>query len=302
MDHQWLLTGEVYAVLAALVWAVAVILFRRSGEQVPPVSLNLFKSVVGLALFAISVPLVGSEFAPAQATAADWLILLFSGAVGIAVADTLFFAALNRLGAGRAAIVDCLYSPFIILWAVVLIDEEVGLHHLGAAGLVALAVWLGTWDPKQRADGAARRNLLWGVLMGGLAMLTMAGGIVVAKPVLERSDFWWATTVRLLGAMPLLLVHGLLPGHRRATIDCFRVGPHLRYVLPGSVLGTYFALGFWILGFKYTLASTAGVLNQTSTFFVLILATVWLKEPLTWRKAGAVVVGFAGASLAALQS
>jgi drug/metabolite transporter (DMT)-like permease len=301
MDLGWPAAGEVYAVLAALVWSVAVILFRRSGEQVPPVTLNLFKNTVGLGLFAISIPLAGSVFAPPDATATDWLILLFSGAIGIAVADTLFFAALNRLGAGRSAIVDCLYSPFVILWAVVLLHEKVGMYHLGAAVLVGVAVWLGTWEPKQRVDPDARRNLLWGVVMGGLAMFTMAAGIVAAKPVLERSDFWWATTVRLLGAAPLLIVHGLMPRHRKATRACFRWGPHWRYVLPGAVLGTYVALGLWILGFKYTLASTAGVLNQTSTFFVLILATLWLKEPLTVRKAGAVILGFAGASLAAFQ-
>lgn len=264
-------------------------------------TLNLFKTTVGFVLFAVSIPLAGSVFAPPDATAEDWVILLLSGAVGIAVADTLFFAALNRLGAGRSAIVDCLYSPFIILWAVVLLHEKVGMYHLGAAALVSVAVWLGTWEPKQRAEPSARRDLLWGVVAGGLAMFTMAAGIVAAKPVLEDSDFWWASTVRLLGAMPLLIIHGLLPKHRQATVACFKWGQHWRYVLPGSVLGTYVALGLWILGFKYALASTAGVLNQTSTFFVLILATLWLKEPLTKRKAGAVVLGFAGASLAAFQ-
>ncbi|MBW2524272.1 MAG: DMT family transporter [Deltaproteobacteria bacterium] len=299
MDHGFPAAGEVYAVLAAFAWSVAVILFRRGGEQVPPVTLNLFKNTVGLVLFGLSMVVVGAEWAPASATLVDWLILLFSGAVGIAVADTLFFAGLNRLGAGRAAIVDCLYSPFIILCAVLLIDERVGLYHLAAAVLVGIAVWLGTWQPKGTSDGATRQQLLIGVLCGALAMLTMAVGIVVAKPVLERSDFWWATTVRLIGAAPFLLIHGLLPRHRAATFACFRPGAHLRYVLPGSVLGVYVALGLWILGFKYALASTAGVLNQTSTFFVLMLATWWLKEPLTWRKALAVVMGFAGASLAA---
>jgi drug/metabolite transporter (DMT)-like permease len=154
---------------------------------------------------------------------------------------------------------------------------------------------------RMTVSGSTMINLLWGVVMGGLAMFTMAAGIVAAKPVLERSDFWWATTVRLLGAAPLLVVHGLMRKHRQATRDCFRWGPHWRYVLPGAVLGTYVALGLWILGFKYALASTAGVLNQTSTFFVLILATLWLKEPLTKRKAGAVILGFAGASLATFQ-
>ncbi len=36
--------GEVWALLAALIWSVAVILFKRTGEEVPPLALNLFKN------------------------------------------------------------------------------------------------------------------------------------------------------------------------------------------------------------------------------------------------------------------
>ena len=35
--------GEFFALGAAVVWATAVILFRRSGETTPPFSLNLFR-------------------------------------------------------------------------------------------------------------------------------------------------------------------------------------------------------------------------------------------------------------------
>jgi drug/metabolite transporter (DMT)-like permease len=41
------------------------------------------------------------------------------------------------------------------------------------------------------------------------------------------------------------------------------------------------------------------VLNQLSTIFVIILATLFLREKLTWRKAVAVVLGFGGGILAA---
>ncbi|MBN2359509.1 MAG: EamA family transporter, partial [Deltaproteobacteria bacterium] len=61
--------------------------------------------------------------------------------------------------------------------------------------------------------------------------------------------------------------------------------------------GAYFALVLWILGFKYAAASVAGVINQTSTILVLLLATVFLGEPLTRRKVIAIGMGFAGAVL-----
>ena len=41
--------------------------------------------------------------------------MVVSGALGIGVADTMFFECLERLGASKTAVVECLYSPVVIL-------------------------------------------------------------------------------------------------------------------------------------------------------------------------------------------
>src|SRR5512142_3050641 len=88
-------TGEFYSIACALIWAVAVILFRKGGEHVPPLALNLFKDTVGLGLFLVTLPLLGVSLT-AHHPPSDWLVLLASGVLGIGFADTLFFACLNR--------------------------------------------------------------------------------------------------------------------------------------------------------------------------------------------------------------
>ena len=45
--------GELYALAAAVVWSCAVILFRRSGETVAPLAMNLFRVAVSGALFLV---------------------------------------------------------------------------------------------------------------------------------------------------------------------------------------------------------------------------------------------------------
>ena len=50
----------------------------------------------------------------------------------------------------------------------------------------------------------------------------------------------------------------------------------------------------WIAGFKYTTATTAGILNQSSVVFSLVLATIFLREPFTRRKLVAVVLALTG--------
>jgi drug/metabolite transporter (DMT)-like permease len=83
-------------------------------------------------------------------------------------------------------------------------------------------------------------------------------------------------------------------------VAVFRPGPHWKVAIPGAVIGTYFALFLWILGMTYTQTNTASVLNQSSTIFVLALATIFLREPLTWRRGAAIIIGMAAAVLVAL--
>ena len=42
--------GEFFALSSAFVWAVAVVLFRRAGDDLPPFETNLFKIVLGFVL------------------------------------------------------------------------------------------------------------------------------------------------------------------------------------------------------------------------------------------------------------
>ncbi len=300
MNFDFAHAGEFYSALCALLWAVAIILARKSGEHVAPVPLNFFKGVVGLVLFLITLPIVGVSYWPESATFTDLAILMISGAIGIGTADSIFFASLNRLGAGRSAIVDCLYSPFIIIGAFFYLREPVGPELLLALALMVVAILVGTWKPDRIDSEEQRKQLRSGVLLGILAMALMAVGIVMAKPVLDRSDPWWSTTARLVGGVILLTIQGFTRRHRKESIRCFRPGPLWKLIMPTAVMAAYLAMFFWIAGMTYTETTTASFLNQLSTIFVLVLATFFLKESLTIRKTIAILLGFAGGVIAAL--
>ena len=111
------------ALVTAVAWAVAVVLFARSGQHVPAFSLNLFRVSVGAALLLPTLAASGGRLWSA-APLRDYAILAASGVIAIAVSDTLFHMCLNRVGAGVTAIVDCLYSPFVVLLAFAFIGER----------------------------------------------------------------------------------------------------------------------------------------------------------------------------------
>lgn len=293
---SWIASGPSYAVLTAVSWAVAVVLFRKAGDEVPPVALNLFKNAVGLALLACTFPLVG-EPATQGASGHDVLFLLVSGALGIGVADTLFFHSLNLLGASRSAIVDCLYSPMVVLFSFALLGERLTPLATLGAGLVLAAILLA--EERGGRDALQHRPFVMGALLGAASMALMSLSIVAVKPVLERHSVLWATSMRLIGGLGILVVAGIgSPRSRRSMLAAFRPGRIWRFSLPAAVVGSYVALLLWIAGFKHTQAGTAAILNQTSTLFVVVLAALFLREPLTGRKVAAVALGLTGSLLA----
>ncbi len=294
MNHP---LGQFCALLTAMIWAYALVLFKRSGETVAPIALNLYKNTVGLALLIGTLVLFMAagwdSFRPVQELPPDELaLLLLSGIIGIALADTLFFHALNLIGVGLISVVDCSYAPLAILFAWLLLNEKLTAFHYVGAALVVAGVFMTSRHtlPVRRTRG----QIIGGMLLATLAVGLMAFGIVMAKPVLEKMPVLWSTTLRLAAGLALLGLFALLgPGWRRHWA-IFRPSRAWRLALPASVLGTYVCVLLWVAGFKYTYASIAALLNQTSVVFASVLAALLLKEHFGVRQAAALGLAMAG--------
>ncbi|MBW2459443.1 MAG: DMT family transporter, partial [Deltaproteobacteria bacterium] len=136
--------------------------------------------------------------------------------------------------------------------------------------------------------------------LGFTGIVTMALGVVIAKPLLERGSLVEVTTVRLIGGVGgQLLWMGLVPS-QRSSLTVFIPSATWRTLLPASVLGSYVAMLLWLGGFKWATASTASVLNQMSTVFTIILAGVFLRERITWRRGVGAAAAVGGALLVML--
>lgn len=289
--------GETLALTTAVIWSFSVILFKRSGETVHPLGLNLFKNTLTLLLIPPTMMLFGQELFPA-APIGDYLLLTLSGVIGIGIADTLFFKSLNLLGAARSAIVDCSYSPVIIVLSIFWLGETLSFAQAAGALLIISAI-LAIGREKGLVE-LTRKQLIIGILMGTAAMVANGVSIVMIKRLLERSPILWAIEIRLIGATIGLLVHLGFHQGRKGVVHSVMEVKSWKYMIPGSILGTYLALMFWIGGMKYAPASVASALNQTSNIFIFILAALFLKERITVYKVAGIIMAVAGVFLVIL--
>ena len=290
--------GEIYAILSGLFWAIAVCFFKRGGKDMPAITLNLFKNIIGVALFAITLPVVGQSLL-IDAPMSDYLLLVASGVVGMTLGDTVFFAALKKMGASLWAIVSALYAPSVIFMAYIALGERLSAMDFVGIALIVLAIILASTKKSELA--AFDKERLVGVGLGVLSLFLMAAGIVMMKPVLDRTPVWWAIQVRLIGATISLFILVLLSKKRRVLLRAMLPDSNWKYLVPGSLIGPYLALGFWIAGFKYALAGKAAILNQLNMVFIFVFAWLFLKEPLTWRKGVGLALAILGAVLVVLR-
>ncbi|MGB7295835.1 MAG: DMT family transporter [Candidatus Aminicenantales bacterium] len=286
--------GEILSVGSALVWAGAVLLFRVSGRTVSPLALNLFKNSFAVVILILTMLLLGRPLLP-DTPLLNYGLIGLSGLIGVAVSDTLFFGCLNLLGASLTAVVDCLYSPFVILFSFLFIGERLGERQiLGVALILSALVWISRSKEKSLPP---RKDLVRGIGLGTLAMITLAASIVMVKPLLAGTSVLWATLLRM--AVGTVALGAFLPFHPRARVI---VQPLLslrnwRSLVPGAVLGGFVSPVVWMAGMKYTLVSIAAPLNQLNSIFIFVLAAIVLKEKVTRAKIAAVALATIGAFL-----
>nr|WP_320191276.1 DMT family transporter [uncultured Desulfobacter sp.] len=292
--------GSAFALACAFFWAFAVILFKKAGESFSPIALNIYKSIVAMVLIGMTMLVMGIPFFPDAAPRVWWLLIL-SGLFGVTLADIFYFSSLNHLGAGMVAVVECLYLPCVLVFSYILLGERMGFWGIIGSALVLCAILVGALPLKDlTSENFGKGQNMWGICAGVLAMMFVALGIVIAKEVLDQTDVFWATFVRvaagLVGLIPIVLCHP----------ERIRFARELKFskawlnAFPATVSGNYIALVLWVAGMKYTTASRAAVLNQMSTIFIFILATVWLKEKMTAQRLAAIVLAVAGAYLVIL--
>jgi len=287
--------GEFFALMAPLCWSIAVILFRKTGEIVSPIALNLFKNTLAINLFVLTAVFFG-EGVFRDVPTRDYLLLIISGVLGIGVADSLFFAALNRIGAGLWAIVNTGYSPSIIMLSIIFLGERLTIVQSLGVLLIVSAVLTIVWM-KEAKGGIEKKKLISGIILGLSALFAQAISVVMIKPLLDNSPLFWANSWRLLGGLLSMVFVVAFFKRERMSLSGLKNIKIYKVMVPAAIIGTYVSLGFWLAGMKYTQASTASALNQSSSLFTFILAAILLKEPVTKKRVMGLAIGVVGVIL-----
>jgi drug/metabolite transporter (DMT)-like permease len=282
--------GVTAALTSAAAWAVGAVLFKQFTERVSPLGLNLAKSLLGMLFLGTALAVVGFRIPEAKPL---WL-LAASGVLGIAVADTLFFAAIKNLAPQAMAALMPVGQVLTVLIAVLFLGESPSpVSWLG----IALVITGVATIVRSQTGGEHRTSRLKGAVFGLLWAICQATASVLPKPALQTEDSMSAAFWRLAaGALGLVLFglatrrldRWLRPLYDRRLAARFAV----------SVFIVSFG-GFWLAMEALDLldASIANTLGAIEPLFMLPLAAVVFHERISAAAAGGTLISVVGVGL-----
>jgi drug/metabolite transporter (DMT)-like permease len=226
-------------------------------------------------------------------------LLIASLVAGLAIGDTLYFAAIPRIGVSRALPISMCYPLLTTTLAVALLGEPIGQVSAVAIAATLTGVYLVARPAKEAPAEyvSTGRTYGMGVAMAVAAALAWSASAVLLRPALERVDIWTASAVRApIAALVLWLF--------AARVGALPERAHLRRMSLLLIASTgalnVLATVLFLASVASAGAARAAVLTATSPVFAVPLAVLVLRERATWRLVLGTLCSVAGVTLLTL--
>lgn len=264
--------GELAALSAALLWAIASSVYAGLGKRMPALWLNLVKSSLAIGFILLTFGLRREQLPGWELE--SFGLLALSGAIGIGFGDSVFFESLICLGARRALLLEAISPPLSAVLAMLTMQEQLPiLAWLGILLTVAGVAWV---IVERTSAEFQQVQLRRGVVLGLLAALAQASGAVLSRSALAESAVspLWSSLVRLAAGVLVLLVWVGGRSPRWQALEPLRSRKFVLVLVFAAFAGTY--LGIWLqqTALKYTETGIAQALIATSPLFVIPIAIV----------------------------
>ncbi|MCG9677737.1 DMT family transporter [Vibrio sp. Isolate24] len=288
--------GEIAALSAAVVWAVATWIYSQFSHHFSAMQLNIVKGVAASGMMLIVMPWLDGP--ATEVSTLHLLILALSGIIGIAIGDSAYFASLKRIGANKTLLLESLAPPLSGVLALVALGSILPLQSWVGVLVTTAAVTFVIFQP----DVHGEKTHWSGVGFGMLASVCQASGVVISHYALVAGDL-----PPLLGALIRLSVGVLAVA---LVITVFEKKPfssmimHLRQLSTSSFLwllsaifvGTFLALWLQQIALKHANPAIAQTLIATSPLFMLFIYMV-KGEKVTAKSMMGTLAAFGGISL-----
>ncbi|MGQ9720064.1 MAG: DMT family transporter [Candidatus Jordarchaeum sp.] len=275
--------GELASLTAALCWAIAAILYKKSLETVDSISANLIRTIPA-AIFAFVIALLLGEFWKISYIPSWSLIYLILGSlVGLGLGDGLYFLSLRYIGVGRAVPITGTYPLFTAAFSIIFLEEIPEILTIIGIVIIVVAIWLLSKNNPQNSVNV--KDDKKGVILAIITAVTWSIGIILLNAALTEINYYLANAIRLPILVGFLAAAILYSGRGKMLVkasrkEWFMLG--LAGTVALGVGGVAFLAGISIIG-----ATNSAAISAVTPLFSTVFSFYIIKERITPR----IVVG-----------
>ena len=277
----------------AITWAINGAVLRLLPDDLDPFWVNLWRAVIGLALYIPLLLLTGSLAQLHLLTRRQLLLLGASVLVAGVAGDACYLASLRRLGLSRAFPIVNSYPLFALLLGVVLGSETFRWSTLLGACLVVvgLAVVMRQREADAEAEAESGDSLNGVGLAVGTAALYGLEGVLIAAADAQVNGML-ANAVRA----PLVIVCGagivLARGNGSRLRDMGIRG--WLALIASAALGWVLAGSMWVGAVGLLGAAVTSTIGASSPLFAVLMGALFLGEKPGWSVVWGTALSVAG--------
>jgi drug/metabolite transporter (DMT)-like permease len=293
--------GEIAAICAAIVWALATWIYSQFSHRFTAMQLNILKGCIASLMMLVVLPFGAMPESSIETT--HLVVLAISGVIGIAIGDSAYFASLKRIGANKTLLLESLAPPLSGVLALVALGSVLSIQSWLGVLITTLSVTFVIFQP----DTANPSKANWvGIGYGLLASVCQASGVVISHYALVAGDL-----PPLLGALIRLSVGVLAVAvviqfiEKRPFADIKQhvrelTRPSFLWLLAAIFVGTFLALWLQQIALKHANPAIAQTLIATSPLFMLFIY-LFKGEKVTVKSALGTLAAIGGISLFFIQ-
>lgn len=286
--------GELAALGTALCWVFTAIFFSEAGRRIGSFRVNTIRLTMAVAIYVVLLWVSTGRLFPAEMTSGQVYYLGLSGLIGLVIGDGCGFKALVMIG---PRLTTLLWSTAPIM-ATIIAWFTLG-EHLGWIDLVGILVTMAGvgWVVAERGDKSQnhfeldaehpdRGTLIKGVVLGLLAALGQAAGLVLSKQAMvmdQGLDPLPASFVRMLASMIMLWLYAGFTRQTGSVLKAVRHGSAIAFSAGGAVMGPFLGVWLSLIAVRMIEAGIAATLNATTPILIIPAVIIYYKERVSSR-------------------
>jgi drug/metabolite transporter (DMT)-like permease len=298
--------GELAALIAAMTWSVTSVALTSLSARTAPAVLSALRLAAGSIVLLALLLASGQVSDLQQATTLGLAGVIASGLVGYGLGDTIYIAALGRLGMQRTfPVTMALYIGLTVVAGVVLLDEPFTWGLPFGAILIGAGIYLIVIEP-----AGGRPQPLPHVPAAEPAMSAFADVPDAPRPGAGTDYFgylllllvgilWAIATVWLAGskgdlgaiaagairtpAGAISLLAFATMTQRPALVRPFKDRGHITAIVIAGIVGTGFGSLMYVYAVVHAGAARTAILSATAPLLALPLSIMFLGERFTGR-------------------